>query len=332
MDFAPNWGHKATLWALRIPAANHTSDDKTMSDGPRFNLQFDPRYGEAVRLSPLVRRITVNNPSAFTFHGTNTYLVGEKDLAVIDPGPIDAAHLDAMLFAIGAARVAAIIVTHTHADHSPAARRLALKTGAPVYGEGPHRAARPLLLGEVNPLDGSADVAFAPDIALKDGDHVEGDGWTLEAIATPGHCANHLAFALYEEKTLFSGDHVMAWSTSIVAPPDGAMSDYMASLERLFPRAETVYYPGHGGPVIDAPTFVRDLHAHRLRREAAVIARLAAGDTHIPDMVKAIYAGLDPRLYGAAGLSVLAHLEDLTARGVVSKGNGDPLTADYRLP
>jgi glyoxylase-like metal-dependent hydrolase (beta-lactamase superfamily II) len=302
-----------------------------MSQGPKFDLQFDPRYGEAVKLSPLVRRITVNNPSAFTFHGTNTYLVGTDDIAVIDPGPIDAAHLDAMLYAIGSARVAAIIVTHTHADHSPAARRLALKTGAPVYGEGPHRAARPLHLGEVNPLDGSGDVAFQPDIALKDGEWIVGEGWTLETIATPGHCANHLAFALAEEATLFSGDHVMAWSTSIVAPPDGAMSDYMASLERLFSRREATYYPGHGGPVVDAPTFVRDLHAHRLKREAAVLDRLAAGDAHIPDMVKAIYIGLDPRLSGAAALSMLAHLEDLTTRGVVRQGDGNPLEAAYHL-
>ena len=302
-----------------------------MSSGPRFDLQFDPRYGEAIQLSPLVRRLTVNNPGPFTFHGTNTYLVGDRRLAVIDPGPIDAAHLDAMLHAIGAAEVAAIVVTHTHADHSPAARRLALKTGAPVYGEGPHRPARPLALGEVNPLDGSSDTSFKPDIALAHGDRIEGDGWTLEAIATPGHTANHLAFALVEEGTLFSGDHVMAWSTSIVAPPDGDMGDYMASLDRLIARPERLYYPGHGGAVTDAPQFVRDIRAHRVKRETAIIERLAAGDRFIPDLVRSIYAGLDPKLFNAAGLSVLAHLEDLSTRGRITQSEGDPLKAEYRI-
>jgi glyoxylase-like metal-dependent hydrolase (beta-lactamase superfamily II) len=302
-----------------------------MSHSPHFDLTFDPRYGEAVRLSPLVRRITVNNPSPFTFHGTNTYLVGTDDLAIIDPGPIDAAHMDAMLHVIGSARVSAIVVTHTHADHSPAAARLALKTGAIVCAEGPHRAARPLRLGESNALDGSSDTSFRPDMALKDGETIAGDGWTLETIATPGHTANHLAFALIEEKVIFSGDHVMGWSTSIVAPPDGAMSDYVASLERLIARPERVYYPGHGGPVLEAPRFSADLLAHRKQRERAILDRLAAGDTEIPAMVAAIYTGLDPRLGGAAGLSVLAHLEDLIERGVVRQNGGDPLKAEYRI-
>jgi glyoxylase-like metal-dependent hydrolase (beta-lactamase superfamily II) len=302
-----------------------------MSNGPRFDLQFDPRYGEAVRLSPLVRRITVNNPGPFTFHGTNTYIIGDRTLAIIDPGPIDMAHLDAILHAIGDATVRSVIVTHTHADHSPAASRLAMKTGATLFGEGPHRSARPLALGEVQPLDGSGDTSFRPDIALRDGDRIEGDGWTLEAIATPGHTANHLAFTLPQENALFSGDHVMGWSTTIVAPPDGAMSNYMASLDRLMRRGETIYYPGHGGPVTDPLPFMRDLYAHRLAREQAILDRLAAGDRIIPDMVLAIYIGLDPRLFKAAGLSVLAHLEDLTTRGIVAVSGSDPLTADYRL-
>jgi glyoxylase-like metal-dependent hydrolase (beta-lactamase superfamily II) len=302
-----------------------------MAKGPNFDLQFDPRYGEAVRLSPLVRRITVNNPSPFTFRGTNTYLVGTSSLAVIDPGPIDAAHMDAMLHAIGDAKVTAVIVTHTHQDHSPAARRLALKTGAPVYGEGPHRAARPLALGEAHPLDGSGDTSFQPDIAVKDGDRIEGDGWTLEAIATPGHTANHLAFALLEENALFSGDHVMGWSTSIVAPPDGSMADYMASLKRLMERGERIYYPGHGSPITEPASFLRGLHVHRRAREQAILNRLQVGDHLIPDVVRSIYTGLDPRLVGAAGLSVLAHLEDLTERGIVTRDEGHPLQAAYRL-
>jgi len=302
-----------------------------MSQAPRFNLQFEPHYGEAVRLSPLVRRITVNNPGPFTFHGTNSYLIGDRMLAIIDPGPIDAAHMDALLHAIGDATVSAVIVTHTHLDHSPAARRLAMKTGATIYGEGPHRPARPLSLGEIRPPDGSGDMSFLPDVALRDGDLIAGEGWTLEAIATPGHAANHLAFALAEEATLFSGDHVMAWSTTSVAPPDGAMGDYMASLERLMARPEAVYYPGHGGSVADPPTYLGELHAHRRQREQAILERLARGDRYIAAMVEAIYLGLDHRLAAAAGLSVLAHLEDLAARGLVVQGEGDPLRATYRL-
>lgn len=302
-----------------------------MAEGPRFNKDFDPRYGEAVRLSPLVRRITVNNPGPYTFYGTNTYIVGADEVAVIDPGPIDAAHLDAMLFAIGSSKVAAIIVTHTHADHSPAARRLALKTGAPIYGEGPHRPSRPLEIGEINPFDGSSDQTFVPDIVLADGARVTGKDWTLTAITTPGHTANHLAFALEEETSLFSGDHVMGWSTSVVAPPDGSMSAYMASLDRLIARPEDRYYPGHGGAIDDARHFAGDLRDHRHGREARILARLEAGDRVIPDLVATIYVGLDPRLKGAACLSVLAHLEDLIDRRIVVREGADALHAAYRL-
>ncbi len=302
-----------------------------MTAGPQFVKEFDPRYGEAIAVSPLVRRITVNNPGPFTFHGTNTYIVGNRDVAVIDPGPIDAAHLDAMLYAIGSAKVAAIIVTHTHADHSPAARRLALKTGAPVYGEGPHRASRPLELGEINPFDGSSDHTFVPDRALADGSQVSGDGWTLTAMTTPGHTANHIALALQEESMLFSGDHVMGWSTSIVAPPDGSMADYMASLDRLLQRQEDIYLPGHGAPIANARQFAADLKAHRLGREAGILGGLGQGDRTIASLVDALYHGLDPRLKGAAGLSVLAHLEDLAERGLVRRDGIDPLGSTYRL-
>ena len=300
-----------------------------MSAGPRFDLAFEPNYGEAIRLSPLVRRLTVNNPGPFTFKGTNTYLVGDASLAVIDPGPIDAAHLDALLYAIGSATVTAILVTHTHMDHSPAAHRLALKTGAPIYAEGPHRPSRPLALGEINPQDGSSDVGFEPHHHLRDGESVTGDGWTLTAVATPGHTANHLAFALPEEEVLFSGDHVMAWSTSIVAPPDGAMSDYMASLERLMRRDDRRLLPGHGGPVEAVPEFLAALHAHRRARETAILDRIASGDTTIEAMVRSIYLGLDPRLERAAGLSVLAHLEDLVARDLVATSGEAALNGTY---
>lgn len=287
-----------------------------------FETDFDPRHGEAVEVAPGVARITVRNGGPFTFHGTNSYLVGTKDLAVIDPGPEDDAHFEALLRAIGGRPVSAILVTHTHRDHSPLARRLAEHTGAPMLGEGPHRAARPLKAGGPTPLDSSGDMAFRPDRVLADGDVAEGEGWQLKAVATPGHAANHLAFALEGTGLLFSGDHVMAWSTTVVAPPDGAMADYMASLDRLQERDDRLYLPGHGGPVKEPQAFLRGLRAHRKMRERAILERVNGGDRFIPDIVAAIYRGTDPRLHGAAGLSVLAHLEDLVAKGLV-RAEGD---------
>jgi glyoxylase-like metal-dependent hydrolase (beta-lactamase superfamily II) len=279
--------------------------------------RFEPRHGAAVRLSGLVRRVTARNPGPFTFHGTNTYLVGERRLAVIDPGPADPDHLDALLAAIGDAEVSHILVTHTHRDHSTGTAALKAATGAPTAGAGPHRPARPLRAGEDLRLDASGDLGFAPDRILADGEVVAGDGWTLAAVATPGHAANHLAFALEEEGSLFSGDHVMAWSTSIVAPPDGAMADYMASLERLLDRPERRYWPGHGGPVEDPRSYVAALAAHRRGRERAILDRVAAGDATVGAIVAAVYRDVDPALHPAAALSVLAHLEDLVGRGLV---------------
>lgn len=282
-----------------------------------FDRDFDPRHGEKVELSPLVARVTAPNPGPFTFHGTNTFLVGVDEVAVIDPGPDDPAHVAAILAAVGSAKVTAILVTHTHRDHSPAARALAAATGAPVWGEGPHRPARPLDLGEINPMDASSETDFEPDRRLADGDVVSGRGWTLTAVATPGHTANHLCFALAEEKTLFTGDHVMAWSTSIVAPPDGAMVDYMASLRRLMARDDRLLLPAHGAGIADPKPFLAGLEAHRLGREAALLAALEAGEATVAEMVASIYAGLDPRLHGAAALSLFAHAEDLAARGEI---------------
>jgi len=224
-----------------------------------------------------------------------------------------------------------IFVSHTHRDHSPAVPRIKAATGATVYAEGPHRPARPLNVGEAVRLDASADLDFRPDIALADGDVVSGDGWNIEAVATPGHTANHMAFAFKEADLLFSGDHVMAWSTTIVGPPDGAMSDYMASLRKLRRRSEPTYLPGHGGPVRDAPRFLEQLIRHREKREASILRRLRAGAADIPTLVRAIYIGLDPRLVGAAGLSVLAHLEDLVARGLVATEGAPSLSGTYRL-
>jgi hydroxyacylglutathione hydrolase len=300
-------------------------------DPPRFDRRFDPRHGEAVRLSDLVTRVVAKNPGPFTFHGTNSFLVGTRDLAVIDPGPDDPSHIDALLRAIDGRPVSAILATHTHRDHSPAARALARATGARVYGEGPHRPARPLDLGEINPLDASGDHEFRPDVTLGDGDVVAGEGWALEAIATPGHTPNHLCFALLQEATTFTGDHVMAWSTSIVAPPDGAMVDYMASLRRLIDRPENLLLPAHGAGIPEPTEFLEALVRHRLGREKAVLDRLAAGDETIPDMVRVVYAEVDRSLHGAAALSMLAHVEDLVARGLVATDGRVDLAARYRL-
>ncbi|KQY19842.1 MBL fold metallo-hydrolase [Rhizobium sp. Root482] len=296
-----------------------------------FDLDFKPAHGEPVPVADGIERITVNNPGPFTFHGTNSYIVGGRSVAVIDPGPEDEAHFQALMAALKGREVTHIAVSHTHRDHSPLARRLKAATGALIVAEGPHRAARPLHEGETNPFAESSDMDFRPDIALADGDRVEGDGWSLTTILTPGHTANHAAFGLEGTGIVFSADHVMAWATTIVAPPDGSMSDYMASLESLLARDDRLYLPGHGGPVVEPSAYLRGLRAHRRMRERAVLERVRAGDAAIPDMVRAIYATTDPRLHGAAALSVLAHLEDLLERGQVETDGAPLLSGTYRL-
>jgi glyoxylase-like metal-dependent hydrolase (beta-lactamase superfamily II) len=296
-----------------------------------FDMSFEPAHGEAVAAAPGILRLTANNPSPFTFHGTNSYIVGHDTLAVIDPGPEEEAHFRALLRAIAGRPVSHIFVSHTHRDHSPLTARLKEATGAAVIAEGPHRPARPLRIGETNPLDASADTGFRPDRKLADGEIVQGDGWTIRGVFTPGHTANHMAFSLEGTGILFSADHVMAWSTSIVAPPDGAMSDYMASLDRLLGRDDRLYLPGHGGPVVNPAQFVRGLKAHRKMRERAIVERLQAGDRTIPQMVETIYRSTDPRLHGAAGLSVLAHIEDLVTRGEVTAEGEIAIDTAYRL-
>ena len=296
---------------------------------PEFKTAFEPAHGEAVSLDHDIVRVTATNEGAFTFRGTNSYLVGRKSVAVIDPGPADKSHLDALLAAICRRDVSHIIVTHTHADHSPLSRELKRITGAPIVGEGPHRAARELALGEINPLDASADHEFEPDVHVAHGDVIEGDGWALETVATPGHTVNHLAFGLRNSPVLFSGDHVMAWATSIVAPPDGSMQAYMRSLETLLAREETLYLPGHGGRLEKAQEFVRALRAHRKMREAAILARIRAGDRTIGEIVKVIYKSTDPRLHGAAALSVLAHIEDLIEAGQIACEGPPGLDSNY---
>jgi glyoxylase-like metal-dependent hydrolase (beta-lactamase superfamily II) len=304
-------------------------DESLPMETPEFKTAFEPARGRAVEAAPGILRVTANNPGPFTFHGTNSYIAGKRSVVVIDPGPEDEAHLQTLLEAIGGRDVSHILVTHTHVDHSPLAARLRQITGAPVLAEGPHRPARPLNIGEINPLDASADRDFAPDIALAHGDLIEAEDFTFEAVHTPGHTANHMAFALSGQNLLFSGDHVMAWATSIVAPPDGAMSDYMASLDTLLARPETLYLPGHGGPVTKAHEFVRALRAHRKMRESAILGRVRTGERTIPKIVAAIYKDTDPRLHGAAALSVLAHMEDLLASGRIRSSGPASLEGEY---
>ena len=282
---------------------------------------FDPAdlpTGMAIALSPLVHRVLAPNPSPFTYTGTQTYIVGEAAVAVIDPGPDDADHLAALTAAIGDRPVVAILCTHTHRDHSPAARPLSARTGAPVTG------CAPLTLDDDGPrADAAFDADYRPDRVLSDGEQVEGPGWTLEAVATPGHTSNHLCFALRQEKALFSGDHVMGWSTSVISPPDGDMTAYMRSMQRLLERDDVIYYPAHGEPVDNPQRLVRGMMGHRKQREGQILRFLERhGESAIPDMVAEMYKGIDPRLFPAAGRSVLAHLIDLDGRGLAAPAEG----------
>lgn len=283
--------------------------------------------GDCEQHEPLVRRVLAPNPSPYTFTGTQTWLVGAgRDVAVIDPGPTGsglsigdpadtqgAGHVEAILRATGGQKITAILCTHTHRDHSPAAAPLKEATGAPIIG------CAPLALADDGPrADSAFDTDYAPDHVMADGETVAGDGWTLEAVATPGHTSNHLCYALLESHALFTGDHVMAWSTSVVSPPDGDMAAYMASLSRLYERADRIYYPAHGPAVTKPRQLVRGMLGHRKQRERQILRELEKGPRVIPDMVKHMYKGLDPRLTGAAGRSVLAHLIDLERRGRVA--------------
>ena len=301
------------------------------NDDIPFNRNFPLKPGLVEEVRPGVRRVLCDNPSPFTFTGTVSYIIGTGKVAILDPGPDNEAHAKALLDAVRGETVTHIVVTHTHRDHSPNTGRIKRATGATVYAEGPHRASRPRYESEKHNPESGADRAFRPDVAVAHGDIVEGAGWRLEAVATPGHTANHMAFAWPEQNITFVGDHVMGWSTSIVAPPDGSMVDYMASLERLAGRDEKLYLSGHGPEIPEGPRYVRFLIRHRKAREASILHRLAKGAADIPMLVRAIYIGIDPRLVTAAGYSVLAHLEDLVGRGVVAT-DGDPVIGGtYRL-
>ena len=276
-------------------------------------IMSEQAAGTAQMQHPLVRRLLAANPGPFTFTGTQTYLIGTRDVAVIDPGPDLPEHVDAIIAAIGDAPLRAIVCTHTHRDHSPAAVELKERTGAPIIG------CAPLVLDDSGPrADASFDRSYTPDEVMRDGATIAGDGWTLEAIHTPGHTSNHVCYALPEARALFSGDHVMGWSTTVVSPPDGNMAEYMASLERLMEREQDeIYFSAHGDPIERPQRFVRGLIGHRKQREGQILRLLEKQVGVIPDMVAQMYAGVDKRLYPAAGLSVLAHLIDLETRGLV---------------
>lgn len=295
-----------------------------------FVRELDVAYGRTDAVSPLIRRVIAANPGPFTFTGTGTYIVGRAEpgagVAVIDPGPPDEAHLGALLAAVNGQTVSHVLVTHTHRDHSPLARPFARAVGAPVL------AARPpaRVVHASGGLDEDEDEAFAPDVILTGGEVVSGDGWTLEAMATPGHASNHMAFVLREENALFSGDHVMGWSTTVVAPPDGDMTAYMASLDAVIARGFSTIWPTHGAPITEPGPFLAAYRAHRLEREKQILGRLAAGDRRIADMVPTLYAGVDERLWPAAALSVWAHLIALARQGRVVAEPEATLQAVYR--
>ncbi|HEX8420114.1 MAG TPA: MBL fold metallo-hydrolase [Sphingomonas sp.] len=279
--------------------------------------------GIPIQLEPLVLRVLAPNPSPYTGSGTQTHIVGTRDLAVIDPGPDDAAHIAALMSAIDGRPITAILITHHHRDHSPAAPALQAITGAPIVG------AAPFDSSDAGPrADDSFDPTYAPDRVLPEGETVGGEGWTLEVLATPGHTSNHLAFALRETSALFSGDHVMGWSTTVVSPPDGDMTAYMASLAKLIPRNDRIYYPGHGDAVENPQRLVRGLLGHRKQREGQILRLIREAPRDIPAMIARMYVGLDARLVPAAERSVLAHLYDLRGRGLVVEEGARWLSAD----
>ena len=291
-----------------------------------FRKEAKAEYGVARHFSALVRRVVCNNPSPFTYHGTNTYIVGTGTVAVIDPGPDDGRHIEAVAAAVKGEDVSHILVTHTHIDHSPGTRAFKELVGAPIVG------LKPAPIEDGARTVEAGDPEFEPDIVLGDGDSFTGDGWTLEAVFTPGHMSNHHCFALAEENTLFSGDHVMGWNTTIVSPPDGNMKAYLDSLRICIARDDAVYLPGHG-PAIDNPKpFTRAYLTHRRMREGEIMRCLNDGVGRIPDMVGRMYRHLPEAMHGAAARSVFAHLEHMVETGRVACDGKPGAESLYRLP
>lgn len=297
-----------------------------------FDHQFDPTYGTAEQVTPLIRRVLAENPSAFTFAGTGTYIVGRGSVAVIDPGPDLASHMDALRQALAGETVSHILVTHTHRDHSPASLPLQRITGAPILAFGPHGSGRAEIQGHGDEVEEGADHDFRPDRELRDGDMIQGDGWTLTAVHTPGHTSNHLCFALEEEKALFSGDHVMGWSTTIISPPDGDMAAYMRSLRKLLARDDVVYWPTHGPAIRNPQDFVAGLIAHREEREHKILAAVASGRATIPEIVEEVYRDVPRHLHPAAARSVLAHMVHLVETRRLATDGPPRLGGRYELP
>lgn len=289
---------------------------------------YDAAYGKVVEISPLIRRVCAENPNAFTFKGTGTYIVGRGKVAVIDPGPLIDAHVDALKAVLKGETVTHILITHTHSDHSPAAAPLKAATGAKTYAYGPHGVGKKHDGVEV---EEGGDMAFRPDVTLRDGDTIKGEGWTFDALYTPGHTSNHICFALKEEKALFSGDHVMGWSTTVIAPPDGDMAQYFASLEKLTHRDDRFFYPTHGNPIPKPQAFVGTLIEHRHARERQIAECLKRGIDRIPDMVAVIYSEIDKKLHPAAAMSVLAHLQHMVATGRAATDGAPGARSAYRL-
>jgi glyoxylase-like metal-dependent hydrolase (beta-lactamase superfamily II) len=295
--------------------------------GIPFVRDLEFRYGEVTRVSPLIRRVIAENPSPFTYLGTGVYIIGNGDVAVIDPGPAIDAHFEALKHALKGERVTHVLVTHSHLDHSPLAHPLAEWAGCKVYAAGVAVPSE----SEVR-MEAGDDLRFRPDVTLKDGEVFRGSSWTIEAVTTPGHTSNHVCFALKEENALFSGDHIMGWSTTVISPPDGNMGDYYASLEKVRRRNFSTIWPTHGPPIRQAGAFIDAYIAHRKAREQAIIERMRAGDTKIPDMVAVIYKDVDKRLHPAACHSVLAHIIHLAETGRVKADGPFGLATAYRLP
>ena len=319
-----------------------------------FDFDFTPDYGVPVELEPGLRRVVAKNPNRFTFRGTGTYIVGTTSVAIIDPGPAIDSHFDALMDTIGGADVSHILITHTHRDHSLLAARVHDATGAPTIGFGPHGDVPPgdpddqIDFGEVEDddqepdeqedetqnehADGGYDDQFVPDVAVRHGDIIVGDGWSMDCVHTPGHTSNHICFGWRERKALFSGDHVMGWSTSVISPPDGDMATYMASLELLLHRDDNVYWPTHGNPIRNPRDHVRAFISHRQAREAAIVELIKSGTTSIEQMVRSMYTQVHPKLYGAAARSVHAHIVHLVENGLLTSASGkNRLTDPYTL-
>ncbi|MGV6801200.1 MAG: MBL fold metallo-hydrolase [bacterium] len=295
---------------------------------PPFIKEFHFTYGQAEQLSPLVTRVICENPGPFTFTGSGTYLIGKEELCIIDPGPANASHLRSLIKAIDQRPVHSILITHTHLDHCGGARDLQDQIECPILGYGPH----PVIAGETGPaLDEGGDAHFHPDKLIQEGDVVQGKGWTILPLHTPGHIGNHLCFALAEEKALFTGDHIMGWATTVVTPPDGNMQDYFASLTMLHRRADEIYYPTHGAPIVNPQEFVAAIIEHRHSRDQQILASLAAGNSKIMDIVADIYRDTDKALHFAAALNVEAHLKMHIAQGRVQKFGHSILEADYKI-